>query len=189
MCKDSCQRIPTKPEDYAKAIRLIMQKEGLDAEAVAAKFRSWQVPWPRTAKQIEDFLSDPKEWRMSERKYLNPKVVEAMISAFDDGTIFSVVFEKKDGTLRRMVCRTGVKKHLAGGQATYDPDKNIGVWDTEAPGKHVDDKGNPIQGDYRCFAKDKVLRIKGGGAMIEACLVGEIEDPIVNARGEEVTVK
>ena len=34
--------------------------------------------------------------------------------------IFSVVFQKKDGTLREMVCRLGVKKHLKGGELGYD---------------------------------------------------------------------
>jgi hypothetical protein len=35
--------------------------------------------------------------------------------------IFSVLFQKKDGTLRKMVCRTGVTKHLKGGELPYDP--------------------------------------------------------------------
>lgn len=113
---------------------------------------------------------------MQERKFLNSKLVEGIVSAFADGTIFSVVFEKKDGTLRRMVCRTGVTRDLKGGVATYDKDANIGVFDTEADG-------------YRCFPKAKVLRIKGGGAQVEACAVGEIEEPIHNARGESVKVK
>lgn len=36
------------------------------------------------------------------------------------GKIFSVEFIKKDGTLRKMVCRLGVKKHLRGGSLGYD---------------------------------------------------------------------
>lgn len=36
--------------------------------------------------------------------------------------IFSVVFEKKDGTLREMVCRLGVTRHLKGGEMSYSPD-------------------------------------------------------------------
>ena len=36
--------------------------------------------------------------------------------------IFSVVFEKKDGTLREMVCRLGVTKHLKGGELKYSPE-------------------------------------------------------------------
>ncbi len=36
------------------------------------------------------------------------------------GKIFSVEFIKKDGTLRKMICRLGVKKHLKGGSLGYD---------------------------------------------------------------------
>lgn len=35
--------------------------------------------------------------------------------------IFSVIFQKKDGTLREMVCRLGVTKHLKGGELGYNP--------------------------------------------------------------------
>lgn len=37
------------------------------------------------------------------------------------GKIFSCVFTKADGTTRKMVCRTGVKKHLKGGELPFDP--------------------------------------------------------------------
>lgn len=37
------------------------------------------------------------------------------------GKIFSVIFTKKNGELRKMVCRTGVTKHLKGGELAYDP--------------------------------------------------------------------
>ena len=37
------------------------------------------------------------------------------------GRIFSVYFRKKDGTMREMVCRRGVRKHLRGGDLQYDP--------------------------------------------------------------------
>ena len=36
-------------------------------------------------------------------------------------TIFSVVFLKKDGSIRHMTCRFGVKKHLKGGKLKFDP--------------------------------------------------------------------
>ena len=36
------------------------------------------------------------------------------------GKIFSVHFIKKDGTLRKMTARLGVKKHLKGGQKSYN---------------------------------------------------------------------
>ena len=39
--------------------------------------------------------------------------------------IFSVVFLKKDGSIRRMLCRFGVKKHLKGGKLAFDPRERI----------------------------------------------------------------
>ena len=38
-------------------------------------------------------------------------------------SIFSVVFLKKDGTIRKMLCRLGVKKNLNGNGLRYDPIK------------------------------------------------------------------
>jgi hypothetical protein len=50
--------------------------------------------------------------------------------------IFSVVFVKKDGSEREMVCRLGVKKHLKGGEKTYDTDalNYLTVYDMQAEG-------------------------------------------------------
>ena len=36
-------------------------------------------------------------------------------------TIFSVVFLKKNGEIRRMNCMLGVKKHLKGGKLKFNP--------------------------------------------------------------------
>jgi hypothetical protein len=36
--------------------------------------------------------------------------------------IFTATFRKKDGSLRVMNCRLGVKKHLKGGQKSYNDD-------------------------------------------------------------------
>ena len=51
-------------------------------------------------------------------------------------SIFSVVFLKKDGTLRRMTCRFGVKSHLKGGRLSYDPKErnNLIVFDMQKEG-------------------------------------------------------
>lgn len=43
-------------------------------------------------------------------------VIQTMVK----NKIFSVIFEKKDGTLRKMHCRMGVTKHLKGGTKKYD---------------------------------------------------------------------
>ena len=37
------------------------------------------------------------------------------------GSIFSVVFLKKDGTIRKMTWRLGVKKNLKGGRLKFNP--------------------------------------------------------------------
>lgn len=38
-----------------------------------------------------------------------------------EGRIFSAYFQKKDGTMRNMTARVGVKAHLRGGDLPYDP--------------------------------------------------------------------
>lgn len=50
-----------------------------------------------------------------------------------NGRIFSVEFVKKDNTVRKMICRTGVKKHLKGGELAYDPIEKglLAVFDME----------------------------------------------------------
>jgi len=52
------------------------------------------------------------------------------------GKIFSVVFTKKDGTDREMVCRLGVTKHLKGGEMSYDPEEKnyLVVFDMQSEG-------------------------------------------------------
>ena len=50
------------------------------------------------------------------RKTLRKAKVVSKVSS--SGKIFSVKFIKKDGSLRYMTCRTGVKKHLKGGHNT-----------------------------------------------------------------------
>jgi len=51
-----------------------------------------------------------------------------------NGKIFSVIFTKRtDGTTRRMVCRTGVRKVCSGGGRAYDPESKglLTVYDFE----------------------------------------------------------
>lgn len=115
--------------------------------------------------------------------FLKKDQVLAFIDSLSDGQIFSVVFEKADGTLRRMQCKQGVQKFLKGGDATYtgNPD-NVGVFDLEAKPKSGDH-----QGDYRCFNATRVIRIRGGGSELKAT-GADIDAPVVNARGEKVKV-
>jgi hypothetical protein len=53
-----------------------------------------------------------------------------------NGNIFSVVFTKKDGSIRHMNCRTGVKKHVKGVGLAFDPSKKglYGVFDMKNEG-------------------------------------------------------
>jgi hypothetical protein len=41
------------------------------------------------------------------------------------GRFVSVYFQKKDGTMREMVCRRGVRKYLRGGELPYDPKSRL----------------------------------------------------------------
>ena len=53
----------------------------------------------------------------------------------NESRIFSVVFIKKDGTRRKMICRLGVKKHLHGGHNTVEHiEKYLTVYDMEKAG-------------------------------------------------------
>jgi hypothetical protein len=49
------------------------------------------------------------------------------------GNFFRACFIKKDGTVREMTARFGVKKHLKGGELTYNPEalNYIVVFDVE----------------------------------------------------------
>ena len=67
------------------------------------------------------------------------------------GRFFSAHFQKRDGTMRQMVCRRGVKRHLAGGELPYDPRprQKIPVWDTGAK-------------DYRMVSVDSLVSFRIG---------------------------
>lgn len=79
----------------------------------------------------------------------NSEIARQLLSAAsENGKIFSVEFEKKDGTIREMVCRKDVRKHLKGGPTMYNPSVNMGVFDMQ------------IQ-QYRSFAYDRVIKVNG----------------------------
>jgi hypothetical protein len=50
------------------------------------------------------------------------------------GKFFTVSFVKKDGSLRVMNCRLGVKKHLKGGVSNLDASQYLTVYDMQAEG-------------------------------------------------------
>lgn len=45
----------------------------------------------------------------------------SFVETIPNGKIFSVTFIKKDGTIREMNCRKGVRKYLSGGELHYKP--------------------------------------------------------------------
>lgn len=54
--------------------------------------------------------------------------VKAFIDS-SEGKVFSIKFIKRTtGELRMMVCRTGVKKFLKGGEPAYIPDNKGLIW-------------------------------------------------------------
>ena len=80
----------------------------------------------------------------------NYQNLKALVSG---GRIFSVEFVKRtDGTVRRMVCRLGVTKHLRGGKSTYSAKSKglLPVFDMDAKG-------------YRSIPVDAIQRLTVGG--------------------------
>lgn len=69
-----------------------------------------------------------------------------------NGRIFHVNFIKKDGSERKMLCRTGVTKHLKGGELSYDPIEKglLSVFDME-------------KGEYRMVNLNTIITIKADG--------------------------
>jgi len=68
------------------------------------------------------------------------------------GRLFSVYFQKKDGTMREMVARRGVRKYLAGGQLPYD-----------AKAKELVTVFDFAISEYRCFKIGALVSFKIDG--------------------------
>ena len=62
------------------------------------------------------------------------------------GRFVTVVFEKKDGTMRTLTGRMGVTKWLKGGESTLDKDQFITIYD-------VVNKG------YRAINRDTIMSV------------------------------
>jgi len=68
-----------------------------------------------------------------------------------NGKMFGILFEKRtDGSLREMNCRTGVTKHLKGGQSTIRNKNLISVYDVQKAG-------------YRCIPHEGIRQLTIGG--------------------------
>jgi|APGre2960657373_1045057.scaffolds.fasta_scaffold154199_1 hypothetical protein len=75
------------------------------------------------------------------------KAAQMIAEAAKSGKFFSVVFIKKDGSIREMNCRMGVEKHLKGGVKTLT-DNYICVYDVKSEG-------------YRSVDPEKVVSVNG----------------------------
>jgi len=79
-------------------------------------------------------------------------------SIVQNGRFFTVVFIKRtDGAIRTMRARTGVHRHLIGGERPYDPDEKglLIVYDIERRG-------------YRAIPAENVLGIHANGQVYTA---------------------
>ena len=74
----------------------------------------------------------------------------------NEGKLFSVTFKKKDGSLRKMTARLGVRKYLTGGGSKFDaePRGMVRVFSMR-------DKG------YRTVTPAKITRIKAYGRVLD----------------------
>lgn len=76
------------------------------------------------------------------------------LDSLKSGRIFSITFEKADGTVKTINARLGVRKHLNGKGMRYVPENYnlIVLWS-------MTDKG------YRAVKRDKIKSIKSNGVL------------------------
>ncbi len=90
-----------------------------------------------------------------EAHYLNQDTVNEIMAGVGH-RIFSVTFEKADGSIRKLNGRLGVYRHLKGGESTINHLPYLqGCWDVQKDA-------------YRAFNKSKVLSLKVGGKVYDA---------------------
>lgn len=85
-------------------------------------------------------------------------ILNSSIKKLADSTIFHVTFIKKDGTVRYMQCRTGVKKHL-------NPNSR-GLSDKQIEAKKVNNHLSVFdmtKRAYRTIPCDRILEVKSKG--------------------------
>lgn len=79
------------------------------------------------------------------------------ILALTGGRFFTVIYTKKDGTIRKMNCRTGVKRYVKG---------------ADVPAGHVSRRDDKLVvfdvklGDYRTINRDTIIAIRYGKAEV-----------------------
>jgi len=77
---------------------------------------------------------------------------EQLLKELEGGTFARITFVKKNGEIRKLVGRLGVRSKLRGGDKAYsDADKNIvTIFDTQ-------------KGEYRSVKVDKILEVAANG--------------------------
>lgn len=83
----------------------------------------------------------------------------ADIIAQSNGKFITVVFYKKDNSIRKMNCRLGVTKYLKGGNSTLDKDKFIIVYDM-------------VKNGYRAIDKESIVSVTLNGTIFNNETVG-----------------
>ena len=82
---------------------------------------------PKSCTSSIQHILGPKEKKMAIKMTAAQLTTLVLNLPYNESTIFSVTFIKRTtGELRKMVCRRGVKRHLAGGELKYKP-KNLGL--------------------------------------------------------------
>ena len=72
------------------------------------------------------------------------------------GKIFTVEFVKLNGEVRKMTCRLGVRKHLAGGELAFD-----------AKAKNLLPVFDMVKQEYRMINFDSIIYLKVDGELFE----------------------
>lgn len=95
-----------------------------------------------SGKNVQEFI---QQLEFIEHKFMHVDEFRSIVG----GKIFSAVFIKQNGEVRKMVARLGVKSHLKGGELSYDPStrNNLIVFDLEKRA-------------YRTIKFDNLLQIK-----------------------------
>jgi len=88
------------------------------------------------------------KWTKSKGSTSSRKLA-ALVDA-SKGKIVSIEFIKKDGSIRTLVGRTGVKKYLKGGKSSVDQSKFISIWDIQNHG-------------YRSINRDSIVSVRTSG--------------------------
>lgn len=80
---------------------------------------------------------------------MNKQEIKKMVG----NQFFSATFVKRNGEVRKMLCRVGVKRYLKGGQKKYDYDNLMTVYDVKKKG-------------YRTINLDTLMQVKANGKVV-----------------------